>query len=254
MLDDVKKLLKVQEKDLEILKCREQMTVLPNMLNDLNNVVKQRTKEVEDAKTSLKETQVAHKNLEIELESKKTTKNKYETQLMGVKTNQEYKALEKEIFGMKTEMSQIEDRILEKMMETDTKNALIKKAEAVLSEVKAQFAQKEQEVKVLMKDAESKLQIVSGEKAELIKDIDAGVFRKYTRILEHVKGQAIVSIVDRTCQGCHTLLTPQVPVDVRREKILVTCDNCSRILYVADDSKSQEASSAHTTDQAGSPS
>lgn len=240
MLEDLKKLLKVQERDVEILKINEQKVFLPRMLDDFKKAVEEKNKELEAARSVLKEIQVAHKKLEIELESKETNRRKYEAQLMTVKTNQEYKAVEKEIFGMKADASKLEDEILEKMMGLDAQNTAIKKIEGELQDLKNKYAQKEQEVKQKIKELDEKLARLKEEREGLVKDIDPELFRRYNRILAHVKGEALVPIVERSCQGCHTLLPPQVFVDIRRGKELIFCENCARLLFIPEQMKITE--------------
>lgn len=235
MMEEIKKLLEIQEKDVEILTIEDQKIVLPSELNQVKLSVDEKTKGLEVAKTFLKELQVAHKKLEIEAESKQTTRNKYETQLMSVRTNQEYKSLEKEIFGLKTEVSRLEDEILEKMMGLDVQLAKIKRHETELQEIKGKFAQRELEIKNQIQVLESKLQKLKGEREVLIKNVESGLYKRYMRILNHVHGKAIVPLIDRNCQGCFTLLTPQVLVDIRRQADLISCDNCSRILYLPEE-------------------
>jgi predicted nucleic acid-binding Zn-ribbon protein len=237
MQDDLKKLLKIQEKDVEILKLEDLKMSLPKQLEKEKKSLDDKLKEVETAKAFLKELQANHKKLDIELESKNALRIKYETQLMGVKSNQEYKALEKEIFGIKTEVSRFEDEILEKMMGIDNQNAAVKKIEQELQEVKNQYSKREDEIKNQVKTLEENLQKLKAEQEELVKDVDPALFRRYTRILNHVHGKAIVPVVDRSCQGCHTLLTPQILVDIRRQTQLIACDNCSRLLFLPEEMK-----------------
>jgi predicted nucleic acid-binding Zn-ribbon protein len=237
MQEDLKKLLKIQDKDVEILKIEDQKLSFPKQLDESKKQLDEKSKELDSAKTTLKELQMNHKKFEIELESKATLRAKYETQLMSVKSNQEYKALEKEIFGIKTEVSRLEDEILEKMMGVDAQNAAIKKLEQEFQEVKNQFSQRELEIKNTIKALDECLEQLKAEREVLIKDVEPGLFRRYSRILNHVHGKAIVPIVDRSCQGCHTLLTPQVLVDVRRQSELVACDNCARLLFFPEELK-----------------
>ncbi len=244
MIEDLKKLLVVQDKDVELLKLSEKKNELPKLLQELKDAVDEKTKELEAQKNVLKEIQVAHKSLEIDAESKLTARRKYETQLMTVKTNQEYKALEKEIFTLKTEISRVEDNILEKMGKIEDQNLLLKKIDFELQERKKKLTERESEIQKAIQDLEQELQKILGEKEILIKDVKPDVLRRYNRILERVRGKAIVPIVDRSCQGCHTLLPPQITVNARKSSDPVACDNCSRLLYIPEDLKPSQDSDA----------
>jgi Zn-ribbon protein, possibly nucleic acid-binding len=65
--------------------------------------------------------------------------------------------------------------------------------------------------------------------------VDAGikpeVLALYERILENRGELAIVPVRDDACSGCYMSMRPQVVNELRLGKLL-TCENCSRILYV----------------------
>lgn len=231
MRNSLKQLLKIQDKDIEILRLQEEKSALPRILESLNKELAEKNALVEKARAAAKELHLEHKKMEIELESKKQVRGKYEAQLMGVKTNQEYKALEKEIFSVKTAMSRLEDDILQKMYDMDEQQGVVKDQEAGLQAVKDRVTQKEQEIKKKIHELELFLEQLKGERETMIHDVEPSLFRRYTRILNHVRGRAIVPIIDRNCQGCHTVLPPQVLVDVRRLSELISCENCSRLLF-----------------------
>jgi hypothetical protein len=63
--------------------------------------------------------------------------------------------------------------------------------------------------------------------------IELSALRLYERILNSKKAPALVPIVNRSCQGCHLAVTAAVESVLRRgEADIITCENCSRILYI----------------------
>ncbi|PYV14363.1 MAG: hypothetical protein DMG21_18320, partial [Acidobacteria bacterium] len=53
----------------------------------------------------------------------------------------------------------------------------------------------------------------------------------YERVRAGRNGVAVAEARDGFCTGCHVRLPPQAYNEVRTNKMLVTCENCSRILY-----------------------
>ena len=53
----------------------------------------------------------------------------------------------------------------------------------------------------------------------------------YERLLRNKKDRVIVPIENRTCSGCHIVLTAQHENIVRKGENLVFCEHCSRIHY-----------------------
>lgn len=224
-------LLQIQGKDEEIRAIENEQKLVPEMLNaakkkleDIDNAVKRK-------KEDLKQIQVTRKDLEINLDTKLINVNKYEAQLFQVKTNEEYKALQKEIGDLKFSASLEEDKILLKMEEIEKVNEEIKKLEEELG-----GARKEVEEKT--KEAAAKLELLAGhtreireQREKLIPKISPELLGMYNRIFSNKPDVAMVSIVNSACCGCHMKLPPNVINEVRKERRLVVCDNCSRILF-----------------------
>ena len=63
---------------------------------------------------------------------------------------------------------------------------------------------------------------------------DEEVLKIYERLLCNRKDRVIVPIQQRTCTGCHIVLTAQHENLVRRGERIVFCEHCSRIHYWQD--------------------
>jgi predicted nucleic acid-binding Zn-ribbon protein len=50
------------------------------------------------------------------------------------------------------------------------------------------------------------------------------------------QGQAVARISNETCMGCFMNVPPQLCIEVQRGKQMISCPQCSRILYhIADE-------------------
>jgi predicted nucleic acid-binding Zn-ribbon protein len=52
----------------------------------------------------------------------------------------------------------------------------------------------------------------------------------YDRIRRR-KPQAMVEVIDGTCQGCHLQIPPQIYNEAQRGERVLQCPNCTRIIY-----------------------
>ena len=58
---------------------------------------------------------------------------------------------------------------------------------------------------------------------------------RYERVLKNKDGLGIVKVVDHACGGCFMHLTEQVMNELKKYEQIIACDQCARILYLADD-------------------
>jgi predicted nucleic acid-binding Zn-ribbon protein len=66
---------------------------------------------------------------------------------------------------------------------------------------------------------------------EMIKGAEPELFGIYERLLRNKKSRVVVPIENRSCSGCHIMLTAQDENMVRKGERIVFCEHCSRILY-----------------------
>ena len=230
MHGEINRLILVQDKDVEINDLLALQKKLPVNLSSLKDQLEKAGKELEMAKEKLKAYQVDRKKFELEVDASVEKRQKLETQLMTVKTNQEYKAFEKEIYGIKVNTQKLENEVLRLMEEVEAQEAVVKEKEGIYKEEQEKFRIKEQEIQEQIKKSQEDVKQVRSDREHLAKDINSVLLKRYEKIMGRMKGKVIVPIVDRNCKGCHTLLPPQVVVNVRRSHDLTICENCGRIL------------------------
>jgi len=90
--------------------------------------------------------------------------------------------------------------------------------------------------------ADQRLASIGKRRAELAEQIPKKLVDMYERVARGRRGQALSEVRNSTCTACRMRVRLNVFSDVRRVDQLITCDNCSRILfYRPDTSKSAEA-------------
>lgn len=70
-------------------------------------------------------------------------------------------------------------------------------------------------------------------RSSIVSQLKDHIYRKYVRLNKRY-GNAIVPVVNNTCQGCYLVLPTQMISDDEKNQSVVTCPSCGRILYWAD--------------------
>jgi predicted nucleic acid-binding Zn-ribbon protein len=76
---------------------------------------------------------------------------------------------------------------------------------------------------------------------ELAAGIDANLRRQYETVFVRRRGVAVVEVRSGNCQGCHMRVSPQLTNEIQRNQRVIACPNCSRILYVRNESAVTQA-------------
>lgn len=230
MNSDLANLIELQKTDAEIARLRAEIAALPKKVATIEAKLAGSKDRAEKAKAALKADETARRKHEGDIESFRTKISKYRDQMLNVKTNQEYQALGNEITFAERDISKLEDKILETMVDADSKNAELKKAEA---ELKAHTAEIEKEKAIAQQRTTEDEKLLAEQRArrdETRKSVEVDVLRHYDRVLKF-RGSAIAEALDHRCAACQVYLRPQVYNDLRSTEKFITCDSCQRILY-----------------------
>ena len=230
MNSDLANLIELQKADAEIGRLNAEISALPKRVAAIELKLASSKDRAEKAKAALKADEAARRKHEGDIEAQRQKISKYRDQMLSVKTNQEYQALGHEITFAEQNISKLEDKILETMVDADSKNSDLKRAEG---DLKAHTAEVEKE-KALARERtaeDEKLLAEWKQKRDGIRSaVDADTLRHYDRVLK-LRGSALAEALDHRCAACQVLLRPQVYNDLRSTEKFITCDSCQRILY-----------------------
>jgi uncharacterized protein len=231
MQESLKVILDIQELDMKMMR--------------LMRVKKERQKElgqIEDLRKELKlqmtvkEQEVADlvKNIqsfEQKIQEVNAKIKRLESQQNSIKKVEEFNALTQEMTAAERERITLEQRISDLV---DKKVA----EEELLEKIKESMVHSEESSLALEKEIESSIKLINDEgknlktqRDELALEADPETFRIYERLLRNKKDRVVVPIENRTCSGCHIVLTAQHENLVRKGENLVFCEHCSRIHY-----------------------
>ena len=229
----LKNLLALQEVDLQIISLEEEKTKLLDWINQKKSDAQEQRSQFEEREQQLKRLKVEVKKSEVELGQTGDLIRKLESQQIHVKTNQEYKALDKEIYEAKARQARTEDFLLQKMELVEQETEGIHDARRQL-DLQASQLQLDSEVgEGKIREIDTRMAQLQAKRSEVARTIEDSHLRLYDRIFNSKGGAAIVPLVNRACQGCHLAVPAGVESVLRRhDDEILTCENCSRILYV----------------------
>ncbi len=230
MHPDLEKLLQLDETDREIARLRAEIAALPRRVSEIETKLFGINAEVDQARKALKDIEVARRKYEGDIQTCQQKISKYRDQSLAVKTNQEYKALLDEIAFAEREIRQIEDKILEGMLEAETREKALKAAEAEQRKQQAEVEREKAQAQSRTDEDQKGLAELLPRRETLRSGIGGDTLRHYDRVLK-LRGSALSEARDQTCLACHVMLRPQVFQDVMAGEQVLTCDSCDRILY-----------------------
>lgn len=230
MLPDIENLLKLQEADKEIRRLQDEIAEFPKRVAVIEQKLAGTKGQLEKAQAAVKADEGARRKYDTAISDLRGKISKYRDQSLEVKTNEQYRALMQEIQFAEKEIGANEDKILELMVNADTREKEVKLAQAELKAETAEIeAEKEQARQVTAKDG-ALLADWRAKRDQIRTGIDDDLLRQYERVSKF-RGTGIAEVRDQQCMACRVMLRPQTYNDVRSGQQIVYCDSCQRVLY-----------------------
>ena len=158
-----------------------------------------------------------------------------------IKSNKEYKAALKEIEDLKRVKFQTEDQAIRVMEEMEDLEEICHENKEKEAELRKAFERDKEEIERELEALDEELKILSSKRDTFTETIDQDLLSKYLYLRDHKAGQAISPVLGGVCQICHMNIPPQAFNELIRGDSLMTCNNCNRIIYWAEDEHFQKA-------------
>ncbi len=231
MEQDIDKLLKLQEIDLEIDRLEKLLKKIPEEIEKLKKEKEELLFRFEKINNDIKHAEARKKEKELDIQTYQDRILKIEEALNRVKTNEEYKSLLREKAQLEETIMEIEDEILNIMEEIEELKEEKKKLEKTIEEEKRKIEEKIKEKENLLKEVQEKLEQLRKEREKLQNEISPQSLSKY-ELIKKKRGSKVIAIVeDDTCSGCYMIIPPKVYSSLVKGEQLLTCPHCGRFLY-----------------------
>jgi uncharacterized protein len=235
MLNDVERLVVLQERDRQLAQLQAEVDAIPPQRAGAARRGAAIEATLESAKAKTRQLDADRKQLELEVETRNERIARYSLQQFQTKRNEEYRALSHEIETCKREITRLEDQQLELMEQAEAGHRFVREA----TEQSAQTRRESERILADLAQREEALQkqlaeLQAGRK-DLAAAVEPGLLARYER-LRPTKGEKVVVGVEHgACGGCHVGLPAQVILGCRSAQELVQCPNCGRILFYTRD-------------------
>lgn len=234
MLDEVRALLILQDRDRRLLQLAKDLEKLPQDEARARAKLADDQAAVKAAHDALVQNDLQFKRLELDAGTRRTTIQRLKTQQFETRKNEEYQALGHEVTRYEKEIDSLETRELELMEEADRLRAAHRAAEEALAKTKAVVDEDIAAIASRGERLKSDLAEVKAEREGLAAVVSSDLMPLYERLMKTKAGVAVAPMQEGKCGGCHMKLIASTVVAVQSEKELARCENCGRILYPAE--------------------
>ncbi|MBC2705510.1 C4-type zinc ribbon domain-containing protein [Desulfobacula sp.] len=228
---NIKTLVKLQEAETQIVRLKSVLEKVKKEKEKLSGQLKQFGNALEENKENLLSDRTACKDIEREIQVVDDRIIKSNEKLRMVKTNKEYQLFLREVDDNKKRKDALETELLEYLDEKEKTEAIVQESEKEYHLLKDQIEGEQKDIEKKSTDDRELLDEYLTRQKEIGKNLDPSLMTRFVKISKMNKGSAVVNVKNEVCMGCFMNIPPQLYIEVQRGNSLISCPQCSRILY-----------------------
>jgi predicted nucleic acid-binding Zn-ribbon protein len=231
MHEALKDILDIQELDMKMIRLMRVKKERQKEIRQIEELRKELHLQLTDKEQEITDLGKSISTLEQKIQDINAKIKRLESQQSSIKKADEFNALTQEMTSAERERITLEQKVSDLVDKRVSEEELLEKIRDSLKTSEASSLALEKEIFSSIKLINEEGTILKNERETLATKADAETLQIYERLLRNKKDRVVVAIENRTCSGCHIVLTAQHENLVRKGENLVFCEHCSRIHY-----------------------
>jgi hypothetical protein len=230
-------LLELQKIDIDIDEEEKKKRNLPLMIEGITKKILVLKDSLKNKNENYKNLQVKLKRIELDLTEKSNKIEKHQEDLYGGKISdiKELKQIQKVIANYKEEKDSIEEDVLDIMEEMEDLDKSIGHLDEDLKVKEKEFKKRKEEMDLASLAIEKNMNSLNIKREEILSKLtDGRLLKEYELLRKEKGGKAIMEVDGSICPGCYLDLPSDAIYQLKKNRKIIICPNCSRILIWKD--------------------
>jgi len=228
-------LVQLQKIELEMNQLRQAVEKVENEKKDLAVRLTAFESALDAEKQALEQIQQQCTDLEKEIQVVNDRIIKSNETLRMVKTNKEYQVLLREVDDNKKRKNSLEDHVLTLYEQREAAEIRVNESQSQFLQLKEQVQAEQAKIDEQTLGDKGRLSVLEEQQQSTGNSLDPALLTRFRRIAKMNQGQAVARVSNETCMGCFMNVPPQLCIEVQRGNQMISCPQCSRILYHIDE-------------------
>ncbi len=242
MKAELEKLVDLQITDTKIRRLKKAIETADERRASIEQEFEQHASSIREIQAQRDNLQAERGKLEAEIALQKDYFERAGRNLKHAQNQKEYETAMRDTDTVQKQINALETQALEKMTAIEElEKTLEERADEINSlESKRDAALKEFDKEISKAKKELDSETVKREKVFVT--LPKNLATVYDRFAQRSRdGIAVAEVVNGSCSACYIKLRPHIQMEVRRGDQIITCENCSRILYILPKERESEA-------------
>lgn len=227
----LKQLVELQELDTKYIQLRRRLKAGTTEVEKTAAKLEELREAAGDLEQEISQTRAAIDASELETKGIDAEVERLREKMKIIKNNREYTAIKSSINDANRRKEEAEAGELESMELLEELNSKVGVMKAEIKSTEAEYKKLSGEVKAEEEQLANELEAIKAERKQKAAAMDPDELRTYETVIRSNKGVAIINVINGTCQGCFSELSPNLANKVLGNNVIVRCEQCGRYLY-----------------------
>lgn len=233
MKSELEKLIELQKTDTHIRKLKKSIETSEQRRAGIEQEFERHAFEIRDIQNRSQTAKSEHADLERQIAEAKASLERANRNLKNAQNQKEYEAAMREADVLQKQIGTLETQTLEKMGTVEEVDKTLAERADEISSVEANHQKTLGEFDTTVEEQRKELGEAMKKREELFITLPKNLATTYDRLAKRSRdGIAVAEVVNGACSACFMSFRPQVLVELRTSDKLITCEECTRILYI----------------------
>lgn len=235
---ELEKLIELQITDTNIRKLKKAIETSDERRAAIEREFEQHASSIREIQTQSESAKSERERLEAQIAENKGYLERADRNLKHAQNQKEYETAMRETDALQKQIAALEAQVLEKM-------TTVEEVEKVLSERSEEISSLESnrasEMETFEKELAANQAELDGElkkRHDVFVTLPTNLANVYNRMAQRSRdGIAVAEVKNGSCSACFMKLRPQMQVEIKKGDRIITCESCTRILYITPEAK-----------------
>ncbi len=245
MKSELSKLVELQKTDTRIRQLKNNIETAEERRATLEQEFEQHASSIREIQNTKKEAEEKKTDLENRIADAKTQLDRANRNLTTATDTKQYEAAMREIDALNKQVSGHETEILEQLEIIDETDKVLDERADEINNLESDWEKKLKDFEKELRSNKREYNKLTKEREAVFSDISPRLAAVYNRLITRSRdGIAVAEVKNSTCSACFMSLRKQMIVLLKTTDEILTCESCTRILYVDNSEEEQSEATA----------
>ncbi len=234
MIAELDKLIELQKTDTNLRRLKRSLDTAETRRAEIEQEFEQHAFSIREIQNRRDALTTKRAEMEKQIADHKTYLERADRNLKHAQNQKEYETAMRETDALQKQVAAAETQIVEIMEEVERVEKELEERAEEINTLDAKRAAALEEYESALKRDKAEFESETAHRKAAFDTLPTRLATIYDRLAQRSRdGIAVAEVVNGSCSACYMQLRPQVQLEVKKGDEIITCETCTRILYVA---------------------